>query len=75
MNENHHHHLKKRHLCHADHDHTRNGFIEKLINDVKKIYNYEKYEIKFKNERPAKSKAYEPTEVRKKINYRFSMRL
>lgn len=57
MNENN---LRKRH----SHDHGQtNGFIEKLIKDCKNIYN-NKHEIKYKNERPEKSKAYEPTEVR-----------
>jgi hypothetical protein len=66
-------HLRKRHS--PDHAQTT-GFIDKLIktmiSDVKKIYNCEKHEIKFKNERPERSKAYEPTEV---FNYRILMTL
>lgn len=68
MNENH---LRKRnsHNRGCSHGH---GFIEKLIKDCKKIYNYEKHEIKFKNNKPDESKAYEPTEV---FNYHISMTL
>lgn len=60
MNENHH----RRH----SHDHSHNGFVDKLFKDCKKIYNYKthKHEIKFKNERPEKS-AYIPTEVMKNL--------
>lgn len=67
MNENHHkNHLRKRH----SHDHDSNthiGFLDKFIKDVCKIYNSEKHEIKFKNDKPEKSRAYEPTEVHIKI--------
>lgn len=53
MTENHH---AMRRSCSHNY-----GFIDKIVNDVKRIYKND--DIKFKNSKPEKSKAYEPTEV------------
>lgn len=52
----------KRRNRNCSHDNRAHyGFIEKIVNDVKRIYKND--DIKFKNAKPEKSMAYEPTEV------------
>lgn len=45
------------------HHHQHEGFLIKLINDVRRLYYYETHQIKWMNEKPKPKKAYEPTEV------------
>lgn len=51
-----------------DHALINHGFVSKLVNDIRKLYDYEPDKIKWMNEKPEHRKAYEPTEVR---NYRL----
>lgn len=53
--------MTENHVTMRSCSHNNHGFIEKIINDVKRIYKND--DIKFKNAKPEKSKAYEPTEV------------
>lgn len=60
MNENHQ--TKRRKCSHTDHSNCPNGFIGKVVNDVKRIYKNDD-DIKFKNTKADNSEAYNPTEV------------
>lgn len=48
-----------------DHENQQvNGFVSKLVADIRKLYVYQPNQIKWMNERPKHRKAYEPTEVK-----------